>query len=78
MLITAFGFAVVGVIRRETGCVGSVVAIGPFVLFLLVHMVFVGSVRYRLPVEFPLSVMTAVGWRSLVLKRGENLSARAE
>ncbi len=34
---------------------------GPFLQFLLVHMVFVGSIRYRLPVEFPLSVLAAAG-----------------
>lgn len=34
---------------------------GPFVQFLLVHMVFVGSIRYRLPVEFPLSIIAARG-----------------
>ncbi len=41
----------------------SVVALlaGPFLQFLLVHMVFVGSVRYRLPVEFPLSILAAQG-----------------
>ena len=41
----------------------SVVALlaGPFLQFLLVHMVFVGSVRYRLPVEFPLSILAAHG-----------------
>lgn len=36
----------------------------PFLQFLLVHMVFVGSVRYRLPVEFPLSVICAHGLAS--------------
>lgn len=38
----------------------------PFLLFLLVHMVFVGSVRYRLPVEFPLSVIAAYGLASIL------------
>lgn len=38
---------------------------GPFVLFLLVHMVFVGSLRYRLPVEFPVAVSAAIGIWSL-------------
>jgi 4-amino-4-deoxy-L-arabinose transferase-like glycosyltransferase len=33
----------------------------PFVQFLLVHMVFVGSVRYRLPVELPLFLPAATG-----------------
>lgn len=35
---------------------------GPLVLFLAVHMVFVGSVRYRLPLEFPLAILSAFGW----------------
>lgn len=33
----------------------------PFLQFLLVHMVFVGSVRYRLPVEMPLTAVAACG-----------------
>ena len=40
--------------------------VSPFLQFLLVHMVFVGSIRYRLPVEFPLSILAAHG---LVLLR---------
>lgn len=43
------------------------VTLGPFLLFLLVHLVFVGSVRYRLPVEFPLSILAASGWSRLVI-----------
>lgn len=74
MWLFFFGFAAVGLLGRETDCVGTVVAAGPFLLFLLVHMVFVGSVRYRLPVEFPLSVLTAIGWRSLVLTRKKQSS----
>jgi len=35
---------------------------GPLCLFLAVHMVFVGSVRYRLPLEFPLTILSAFGW----------------
>lgn len=38
---------------------------GPFLQFLVVHMVFVGSIRYRLPVEFPLSVLAAAGTRRI-------------
>lgn len=39
--------------------------LGPFLMFLAVHMVFVGSVRYRLPVEFGVAVLGAHGWLSL-------------
>lgn len=39
---------------------------GPFCLFLAVHMVFVGSVRYRLPLEFPLAILSASGWLAFV------------
>lgn len=40
-------------------------AAGPVLYFALVHSVFIGSVRYRLPAEYALLVLTAVGCRSL-------------
>ncbi|MCR9202237.1 MAG: phospholipid carrier-dependent glycosyltransferase [Planctomycetaceae bacterium] len=40
---------------------------GPLCLFLTVHMVFVGSVRYRLPLEFPLTILSAYGWLALAM-----------
>ncbi len=44
-------------------------AAGPVVYFGLVHMIFIGSVRYRLPAEYALLVLTAVGCRWLWGKR---------
>jgi hypothetical protein len=44
----------------------------PFLQFLLIHLVFVGSVRYRLPVEFPLLVLAGAGlsgWRQFFVQR---------
>lgn len=35
--------------------------IGPIVYFSAIHMVFVSSLRYRLPAEYPLLIATAVG-----------------
>ncbi len=45
----------------------------PFLQFLAVHMVFVGSVRYRLPVEMPLMTVAACGLVALLSKRGRRL-----
>jgi len=36
---------------------------GPILYFSAIHMVFVGSLRYRLPVEYPLCVLSAAGLR---------------
>jgi 4-amino-4-deoxy-L-arabinose transferase-like glycosyltransferase len=38
-------------------------AAGPAVYFALVHAVFIGSLRYRLPAEYALLVLTAIGCR---------------
>ena len=43
---------------------------GPFLQFLAVHMVFVGSIRYRLPVEFPLSIIAAQGLVAMMARMG--------
>lgn len=45
---------------------------GPILYFSTIHMVFVSSLRYRLPVEYPLCVLTAMGVRKFfgILGRG--------
>ncbi len=40
-------------------------AVGPILYFSALHMVFVSSLRYRLPAEYPLCVMSAVGIRGM-------------
>lgn len=42
----------------------------PIVCFAAVHAVFVGSLRYRLPVEYPLLVLSAAGVRFLMSRVG--------
>lgn len=39
--------------------------LAPILYFAAVHMLFVGSLRYRLPAEYPLLVLSAVGLQSL-------------
>jgi 4-amino-4-deoxy-L-arabinose transferase-like glycosyltransferase len=43
----------------------------PFLQFLLIHLVFVGSVRYRLPVEFPLLVLGGQGLADWLQRKGQ-------
>ncbi|WP_171188065.1 hypothetical protein [Alienimonas chondri] len=44
---------------------------GPILGLAAVCLVFVGSVRYRLPGEFPLCVAAAVGMLDLCRRRGD-------
>lgn len=55
------GLCVSGIWIRHLDTRGMLICLGPFLLFLVVHMVFVGSLRYRLPTEFPLAIVAAVG-----------------
>lgn len=43
---------------------GTVLAltIGPVLYFSVLHAIFVGSLRYRLPAEYPLATLAAIGW----------------
>jgi hypothetical protein len=34
---------------------------GPILYFSAIHVLFVGSIRYRLPAEYPFAVLSAVG-----------------
>ena len=64
--------AAAGACKRQCAC-GSwrstlwplILTAGPALYFAMVHTVFVGSVRYRLPAEYALLVLTAVGIRWL-------------
>ncbi|TXT28463.1 MAG: hypothetical protein FD138_2578 [Planctomycetota bacterium] len=43
--------------------------LGPIVYFAAIHSVFVGSLRYRLPTEYPLCVLAAVGLSDWIGRR---------
>jgi len=56
-----WGLVAIGSLDLRKSRAALMLLTGPFLQFLLVHMVFVGSIRYRLPVEFPLSIIAAKG-----------------
>ncbi|QDT65042.1 ArnT family glycosyltransferase [Calycomorphotria hydatis] len=43
-----------------------VATLGPVLFFSVVHSVFVGSLRYRIPAEYPMCILTAVGLLAIV------------
>ena len=58
--IPLIGLAVWGGIVVRHNYWSWLIPAAPVLYFSLVHMVFVGSVRYRLPVEYPLAALAAV------------------
>ncbi len=51
--------------RKSLGVLA--ITAGPILYFAALHLVFVSSVRYRLPGEYPLLILSAVGWEVLLL-----------
>ncbi len=69
--------AVLGWILGPRNYWAWVLTLGPILYFSAIHAVFLGSLRYRLPVEYPLCIAAAVGlrhiWTGLVrVKRVES------
>ena len=75
--LPALAFAAVGAWVRRRNVWLLVLSGGPLLLFAAVHSLFVGSLRYRLPAEYPLCVLAAVGlqvslrWRSSAMSRDD-------
>lgn len=63
--IPMFTFAAWGWWTTRANRWGWLLAVGPLLYFAALHMLFVSSLRYRLPAEYPLLVMTAVGLHSV-------------
>ena len=63
-----FGLYGIWLSRRDLRLIA--IAAGPVLLFASLHLLFVGSLRYRLPAEYPLAILAAIGVRKLAVRFG--------
>jgi hypothetical protein len=66
LIVAAFflptaGFALFAAVRRRRDVRCLLLTAGPVIYFTAIHSVFVGSLRYRLPAEYPLLILSAAG-----------------
>jgi 4-amino-4-deoxy-L-arabinose transferase-like glycosyltransferase len=68
-------FAVVGVWAHRRDWRLLLATLGPAAFFCAVHMLFVGSIRYRLPAEMPLWILAAAGMVAVWQRRSQRREA---
>ena len=71
-VVPMLGFAAVGFWGHRRDLAVVVLAAGPIVYFSAIHSLFIGSLRYRLPAEYPFLILTAVGVLAVWDKRSAN------
>ncbi len=71
--VPAVVLAVAGWWIGPRGCWRWTLTLGPIVYLSAVHAVFVGSLRYRLPAEYPMCIASAAGLQSLLSARFASL-----
>jgi 4-amino-4-deoxy-L-arabinose transferase-like glycosyltransferase len=77
--LATFGLAIAGLwsVRTRHDPWRWMITLGPVVYLSLLHLFFVGSMRYRLPAEYALLVLSAEGWCFVRGRRGD-ISAAGE
>jgi hypothetical protein len=64
-----YGLAIAGMVLHRRQWRRWLLAAGPILFFAAVHLLFVGSIRYRLPAEYPLWILAAAGLVGLCRRR---------
>ncbi len=63
-----FVLAAIGAWVKRRDVVTLALTAGPILFFGAVHLLFIGSIRYRLPAEYPLWILAAMGSHALWLR----------
>jgi 4-amino-4-deoxy-L-arabinose transferase-like glycosyltransferase len=56
-----YSLATIGLFQNRNTVLFLLVTLGPIIYFSAIHSVFIGSIRYRVPTEYPLCILSAVG-----------------
>lgn len=70
LYLGVFGCSLIGLWQRRRDCRCLLLTAVPIFYFAAIHSIFVGSLRYRLPAEYPLMVLAAVGLLALADRFG--------
>jgi 4-amino-4-deoxy-L-arabinose transferase-like glycosyltransferase len=60
--VVFFGLAVRGLIATRPSLTTLALTLGPIVYFSALHTIFIGSLRYRLPAEYPIALLAGAGF----------------
>ena len=64
-----FGGTLLGLWKGRPGWIAVALTLGPVLYFGAVHSVFVGSIRYRLPAEYPMTLLAAAGLMAVMTRQ---------
>jgi len=64
--LPVLSFAIFELLKRRPDPRFLLLTVGPVLYFSLIHSIFIGSIRYRLPAEYPLLILSAAGMLAAV------------
>jgi 4-amino-4-deoxy-L-arabinose transferase-like glycosyltransferase len=67
--VPLFAASLLGIWLARPNWIVLVLTLGPVLYFAAVHSVFVGSIRYRLPAEYPMTLLAALGLSAVLAQQ---------